>query len=304
MSKYSNDTDVKRVKMVEYLNREVDDEKLRLAVELKIETLSNGDVQVTWLNGGKVTLEYIDNEVTISKTVINDDADKSRTIPKGNYTFNDIDFLYELLDKVRSQFSSSELDVIKNFFTDGNTYSYKINLGEYVVLDDFDGTSNIIAGTFGIADSPSNSVYTYYQRFNEGQSVDICFETPWAAEEDITFNIDPIYEDKPGFIKQSEANFSSTSVTIPKGSSSECVTFISPLDTAYKEKQELIDFLYSMTIGENDLKIYELEDNFDMYISIAKYANNALPIHIIQNDIFRKYRIKKKHFPKRFSYHL
>lgn len=219
-----------------------DDEKLRLAVELKIETLSNGDVQVTWLNGGKVTLEYIDNEVTISKTVINDDADKSRTIPKGNYTFNDIDFLYELLDKVRSQFSSSELDVIKNFFTDGNTYSYKINLGEYVVLDDFDGTSNIIAGTFGIADSPSNSVYTYYQRFNEGQSVDICFETPWAAEEDITFNIDPIYEDKPGFIKQSEANFSSTSVTIPKGSSSECVTFISPLDTAYKEKQEFLYF--------------------------------------------------------------
>jgi hypothetical protein len=72
----------------------------------------------------------------------------------------------------------------------------------------------------------------------------------------------------------------------------------------YKENQALIDFLYSMTIGENDLRIYELEDNFDMYVSIAKYANNALPINIIQNDIFKKYRIKKKHFPKRFSYHL
>ena len=42
-----------------------------------------------------------------------------------------------------------------------------------------------------------------------------------------------------------------------------------------------------MTIGENGIKIYELEDNFDMYISIAKYSNNALPIDIIQNDIFR-----------------
>ena len=71
----------------------------------------------------------------------------------------------------------------------------------------------------------------------------------------------------------------------------------------YKENQSLIDFLYSMTIGENELKIYELEDNFDMYVSIAKYANNSLPLDIIQNDIFKQFRIKKKHFPKRFSYH-
>ena len=61
----------------------------------------------------------------------------------------------------------------------------------------------------------------------------------------------------------------------------------------YKDNQQLIDFLYSMTIGENDLRIYELEDNFDMYISIAKYANNSLPSDIIQNNIFKKYRIKK-----------
>ena len=71
----------------------------------------------------------------------------------------------------------------------------------------------------------------------------------------------------------------------------------------YKDNQELIDFLYSMTIGENDLQIYELEDNFDMYVSIAKHANNSLPLDIIQNDIFRQFRIKKKNFPKRFSYH-
>ena len=58
-----------------------------------------------------------------------------------------------------------------------------------------------------------------------------------------------------------------------------------------------------MTIGENDLQIYELEDNFDMYVSIAKYANNALPLDIIQNDIFRKFRIKKKNFPKKLYYH-
>ena len=35
-----------------------------------------------------------------------------------------------------------------------------------------------------------------------------------------------------------------------------------------------------------------------MYISIAKYANNALPLDIIQNEIFRKYRIKRNNFLK------
>ena len=40
-----------------------------------------------------------------------------------------------------------------------------------------------------------------------------------------------------------------------------------------------------------------------MYVAIAKYANNALPLDIIQNDIFKEFRIKKKNFPKRFSYH-
>ena len=64
-----------------------------------------------------------------------------------------------------------------------------------------------------------------------------------------------------------------------------------------------MNYLYSLTLGD-DVELYELEDNFDMYISIAKHANNALPIDIIQNDIFKKYRIKKKHFPKNFSYHL
>ena len=32
-------------------------------------------------------------------------------------------------------------------------------------------------------------------------------------------------------------------------------------------------------------------------------TNNCLPLDIIQNDIFKEFRIKKKNFPKRFSYH-
>ena len=70
----------------------------------------------------------------------------------------------------------------------------------------------------------------------------------------------------------------------------------------YINKQYLIDFIYSMTLG-NDIELYYLDDNFDMYVSIAKYANNCLPLNIIQNEIFKEFRIKKKNFPKKLYYH-
>jgi hypothetical protein len=219
-------------------------EYLDLTVELKIETLPSGAIQVTWLDQGKVTFKFVDGDVSITKTVVNNDGDKTRSIPKGNYTFEDFDFLKSLLDKVRAQFGSSELQLIKDFFKNGSDYSYKIDLGAYAILDDYDQISSIIAGTFGIADDPENSIYSYKNNiiFGEGTVEDVCFDTAWVAEEDITFDIKPIYRNKPGFMTPEEVNFSSTSVTIEKGTSQKCVTFSSPVDDKLQERQEFIEF--------------------------------------------------------------
>ena len=219
-------------------------EYLDLTVELKIETLPSGAVQVTWLDQGKVTFKFVDGDVSITKTVVNNDGDKTRSIPKGDYSFEDFDFLKSLLDKVRGQFGSSELQLIKDFFKDGSDYSYKIDLGAYAILDDYDQISSIIAGTFGIADDPENSIYSYKNNiiFGEDTEEDICFDTAWVAEEDITFDIKPVYRNKPGFMTEEEVNFSSTSVTIEKGTSQKCVTFSSPVDDKLQERQEFIEF--------------------------------------------------------------
>ena len=75
-------------------------------------------------------------------------------------------------------------------------------------------------------------------------------------------------------------------------------------DETYDTKQTLLDFIYSMTIDCNDESLYDVYDDFDLYISIAKDANRALPSLIIQNEIFTKYRIHKKLFPKKLYYHL
>jgi hypothetical protein len=219
-------------------------EYLELVVELKIETLASGGVQVTWLDQGKVTFKIIDGDTILTKQIVNDRGDISRTIPKGSYTFEDFDFLKSLLDKVRNQFNSSELQAIKDFFKNDSKYSYKIDLGEYAVLDDYDQISSIIAGTFGVSENPSNSVYSYYLPiiFGEGKATDICFNTAWAAEDDIALEIKPIYRNKPGFLNQDEVNFSSTNIIIEQGSSQKCVEFNSPVDDRLQEKQEFIEF--------------------------------------------------------------
>ena len=73
-------------------------------------------------------------------------------------------------------------------------------------------------------------------------------------------------------------------------------------DIDYKEKTQLFNFLYNMTLTESGDSLFDLEDDFDMYISISKYATNSLPKNILQNIIFNQYRVKKKYFPKKSYY--
>ena len=70
----------------------------------------------------------------------------------------------------------------------------------------------------------------------------------------------------------------------------------------YKEKQLFVNFIYSMTCDKYGKSLYELDDDFNMYISIAKDAEYSLPSYIIQNFIFKDYRVKKSKFPKKSYY--
>ncbi len=72
----------------------------------------------------------------------------------------------------------------------------------------------------------------------------------------------------------------------------------------YNDKTEFYNFLYHMTLDNNNNSFLNLEDDFNMYILISKYSCNSKPSTIIQNDIFNKYRIKKKNFPKKLFYKL
>ena len=65
---------------------------------------------------------------------------------------------------------------------------------------------------------------------------------------------------------------------------------------------ELISFLNTMCLNHINQSFCELNDNFKLYINIAKDACNSLPREIIMNNIFKQYRIKKNLFPRKSFY--
>jgi len=71
-----------------------------------------------------------------------------------------------------------------------------------------------------------------------------------------------------------------------------------------KITSKFTSFLYKMCEDRYGNNFCEMEDNFDLYISIAKNARNALPSEILSNKIFKEYLVKKKNFPRKSYYSL
>ena len=75
------------------------------------------------------------------------------------------------------------------------------------------------------------------------------------------------------------------------------------LDEIDNGNLELYQFLMNIVIDKNGNNIFEtMTESFDLYVNIAKNACNGVPHELIHDDIFQKYRIKKKVFPKRDYY--
>ena len=75
------------------------------------------------------------------------------------------------------------------------------------------------------------------------------------------------------------------------------------LDEIDNGNLELYQFLTNIVIDKDGNNIFEtMTDSFDLYVDIAKNACNGIPHELIYDDLFQKYRIKKKLFPKRDYY--
>lgn len=68
--------------------------------------------------------------------------------------------------------------------------------------------------------------------------------------------------------------------------------------------KDLFNLLMKMSTDINGDNFLDCPDNFDLYINICKYARNTLPLDIVNNEIFNKYRVSKKKFPRKSYYTL
>jgi hypothetical protein len=66
--------------------------------------------------------------------------------------------------------------------------------------------------------------------------------------------------------------------------------------------QEIVQFCSDSFKNKQGESIYNDEDSFELYMRIAKEACRSKPHDLLQHSIFKRFRIKKKEFPKKNYY--
>lgn len=85
----------------------------------------------------------------------------------------------------------------------------------------------------------------------------------------------------------------------PNPSFDMCRLSITILDCLDDMEGDVVHFLNYMSTDKNGRNLHkESDESFELYIDIARDSHNGIPHELILNEIFKKYRIKKKMFPK------
>ena len=95
-----------------------------------------------------------------------------------------------------------------------------------------------------------------------------------------------------------------TSQTFYSVSANNGKPILDELDTDKIRNNNIINLLYLLCSDKDGNSFRDLDDDFNLYISIAKNANNSLPKETIEHKLFKKYRVPKKKFPLKSYYHL
>ena len=82
------------------------------------------------------------------------------------------------------------------------------------------------------------------------------------------------------------------------------MTILEELQIDKVENKELTSLLKKLCLDKNGNNFCDKNDDFSLYICIANDACHSLPKNVIDNKIFKKYRVTKKHFPRKSFYQL
>ena len=82
------------------------------------------------------------------------------------------------------------------------------------------------------------------------------------------------------------------------------MTILEELQKDKVENKDLMNLLEKLCTDKNGENFCDKDDDFGLYICIAKDACHSLPKNVVENKIFKKYRIPKKQFPRKSYYQL
>ena len=185
-----------------------------------------------------ITVKYIEGDTEISKNIVNVDSDQITIID--NIGVGDqgskINQPTSLDTKIQALIGNvaDSIGGIKSFFTDGGTYTLRLDLGSggYSLIGYYRNTIDSITGTFTTKSSPSYPISVSDMRIEEGKTEDLCFNRPSKGELSATsFDLSFTLRERPGKgAYQDDFSLSSSTVSFATDETQKCVQLTTTTD--------------------------------------------------------------------------
>ena len=188
-----------------------------------------------------IVVKYTEDSVSITKNIFNNDSDK---IVLSDEQLSDLDgnligqpsTLNAKILKLISEVSTN-IGGIKNFFTDGGTYTMKVDLasGGHSLIGYYRNTIDYITGTFTVKSVPTYPISVNDLRIEEGSSKDLCFFRPLEGNLEATsFDLSFTQRERPGIgAFADDFSLSSSTVNFAENETKTCIQITALEDTHF-----------------------------------------------------------------------
>jgi hypothetical protein len=185
-----------------------------------------------------IKAKYIEDDVTISKNIINGSADT--IIVEDDASINNTQPISQpanLQLKILNIIStiSDDISGVQGFFQNGENYTFKIDFGGFSVIDYERNTVDVIKGTFKVSSSPTYAINVDNVEVRENETANICFYRPSVGDLSATsMNLSFTQRERPGRgAFADDFSLSSNTVTFDEGDTQACIQVTGSVDNHF-----------------------------------------------------------------------
>ena len=203
----------------------------------------------------EITAKYISGSLVIEKIITNGEEDKIVITDNENGLQRPSSLTNKVF--ILLQEFAEEINGIKNFFSDGGEYYFKVDMGggdKFSMVDYYFNTVDYMVGTFKTASSPTSGIFVRdVPKIREGNSEQVCFNRGAGTNSlaETTFNISFTEIDRPG--RGGDTNdftLSSDTIAFADGETESCITVTAESDKHFDWITELRFDLTDPSSGE------------------------------------------------------